>query len=95
MKFLLFSLIYYKISIFRQESITALQALTEYAFRARLLDITDMSVTLEMPSANGLRHELQVMGNDTEASHFAADVSVIMLPIYLYSKFRYTFPMLD
>jgi hypothetical protein len=37
-----------------------LQALTEYAFRARLRDITDMTVTVELPSTPGFRHTLHV-----------------------------------
>lgn len=65
-------------SLFFQESVLALQALTEYAFRARLLDITDMSVSLELPSG-GDRHEIRVMGNDSEANHFSFDVSYLAL----------------
>ncbi|CAB3361002.1 Hypothetical predicted protein [Cloeon dipterum] len=56
------------------ESVLALQAMTEYAFRERLLDITDMSVTLELPSTDGLRYEQRLIGNDTEASYFTSDI---------------------
>ncbi|KAJ9579706.1 hypothetical protein L9F63_004632, partial [Diploptera punctata] len=42
------------------DSALALQALTEYAFRARLKDITDMTVTMELPSTPGFRHTLHV-----------------------------------
>ncbi|PSN51286.1 hypothetical protein C0J52_05303, partial [Blattella germanica] len=42
------------------DSAIALQALTEYAFRARLKDITDMTVTMELPSTEGFRHTLHV-----------------------------------
>ena len=38
----------------------ALQALTEYAFRARLKDITDISITLEIPSTAGFRKTVHV-----------------------------------
>ena len=54
----------------------ALQAMTEFAFRARLLDITDMSVSLELPSTGGLRHELRLMGNDSEAGYYVTDVLI-------------------
>jgi hypothetical protein len=40
--------------------VIALQALTEYAFRARLKDITDMSITLELPSTAGFRKTVHV-----------------------------------
>lgn len=38
----------------------ALQALTEYAFRARLKDITDLAITLELPSTAGSRKTVHV-----------------------------------
>lgn len=38
----------------------ALQALTEYAFRARLKDITDVSITLDIPSTAGFRKTVHV-----------------------------------
>jgi hypothetical protein len=56
--------------------VLALQAMTEFAFRARLLDITDMSVSLELPSTGGLRHELRLMGNDSEAAYYVTDVLI-------------------
>jgi hypothetical protein len=40
--------------------VIALQALTEYAFRARLKDITDMSITLELPSTAGFRKTVHI-----------------------------------
>jgi len=49
--------------------------MTEFAFRARLLDITDMSVSLELPSSGALRHELRVLGNDSDAGYFVTDVN--------------------
>ena len=47
-----------------QDTIVALQALTEYAFRARLRDITDMRVNIE---SSGLRSDqkLVTIGNIT------------------------------
>jgi hypothetical protein len=40
--------------------VIALQALTEYAFRGRLKDITDMSITLELPSTAGFRKTVHI-----------------------------------
>jgi hypothetical protein len=40
--------------------VIALQALTEYAFRARLKDITDLAITLELPSTAGSRKTVHV-----------------------------------
>jgi hypothetical protein len=40
--------------------VIALQALTEYAFRARLKDMTDMSITLELPSTAEFRKTVHI-----------------------------------
>lgn len=38
--------------------------MTEYAFRARLLDITDISVAIEMSAVGNLKHNLHI-GNSS------------------------------
>jgi hypothetical protein len=40
--------------------VIALQALTEYAFRARLKDITDLAITLELPSTAGFKKTIHI-----------------------------------
>ncbi|PNF42789.1 hypothetical protein B7P43_G13621 [Cryptotermes secundus] len=42
------------------DTVIALQALTEYAFRARLKDITDLAITLELPSTAGFRETVHI-----------------------------------
>lgn len=44
----------------------ALQALTEYAFRARLLTLTNIHVTLETPSSGDVRHLLRLTNTSAE-----------------------------
>ncbi|KAI5704478.1 hypothetical protein M8J75_005777 [Diaphorina citri] len=48
------------------DSMVALQALTEYAFRARLLTLTNIHVTLETPSSGDVRHLLRLTNTSAE-----------------------------
>lgn len=67
----------------------ALQALTEYAFRARLKDITDMSITLEVPSTAGFRKTVHVDNASFselqmfEVGHIMIFHIVILLQLFL------------
>ncbi|KDR15355.1 CD109 antigen [Zootermopsis nevadensis] len=51
------------------DTVIALQALTEYAFRGRLKDITDMSITLELPSTAGFRKTVHIDNTSFTAIH--------------------------
>uniref|UniRef100_A0A8D8ZM66 Complement C3 n=2 Tax=Cacopsylla melanoneura TaxID=428564 RepID=A0A8D8ZM66_9HEMI len=56
------------------DSMVALQALTEYAFRARLLTLTNIRVTLETPSNGDERHHLHLTNtslNQPEIYHIS------------------------
>ena len=67
----------------------ALQALTEYAFRARLKDITDVSITLEVPSTAGFRKTVHVDNTSFsdlqmfEVGHITIFHIVILLQLFL------------
>lgn len=67
----------------------ALQALTEYAFRARLKDITDVSIALELPSTAGFRKTVHVDNTSFsdlqmfEVGHIKIFQIVILLQLFL------------
>jgi len=69
--------------------VIALQALTEYAFRARLKDITDVSITLEIPSTAGFRKTVHVDNTSFsdlqmfEVGHIKIFQIVILLQLFL------------
>jgi hypothetical protein len=53
---------------FQQDSIVAMEALTEYAYRARLRDITDMSVVVEA-SASKMGKTMRINSNSLANVH--------------------------
>ncbi|XP_066991727.2 CD109 antigen isoform X2 [Anabrus simplex] len=68
---------YYRYSLDQKmestDTIIAMQALTEYAFRARLQDITDINVTVTMPSSGNVQHTVHI-GNESYSGTYNIEI---------------------
>ena len=52
-----------------QDSIVAMEALTEYAYRARLRDITDMNIMVEASASPGASQNIHIHSNSLATVH--------------------------
>ena len=52
-----------------QDTIVAMEALTEYAYRARLRDITDMSVVIEASASSDARKVVHIDSDNLASIH--------------------------
>lgn len=54
-----------------KDTLVAMQALTEYSYRARLRDITDMRVQVEATGEKGRHpHKVQISNSNVSEMHF-------------------------